>query len=308
MHKIILFYNYVNIDNPHLLRKEQLEICQKLGLKGRVIVSCEGINATLEGEEKNINKYIKKLLVDTRFKGTHIKISDGDGTSFPKLSIKVRPEIVASGLDLDPTKTTGKYITAEELHNWIVSKREFYIVDMRNDYEQTVGYFENSILSNIDNFKELPALLPKLEHLKGKTIVTVCTGGVRCEKASGFLVQNGFRRVFQLYGGIVTYMEKYPNEHFKGALYVFDGRIVMSFDRDDLKDPETVSRRTKREIVGRCAKCDKPSENYINCFDGFCNRHFICCKDCLEGKTKVLCPMGCRDYSKEHPEANINSL
>lgn len=300
--KIILFYNYTDIDNPHVLRKEQIDLCQKLDLKGRVIVSCEGINATLEGEEKNTQKYIKKLLADKRFKDTHIKISDGDGQAFLKLSIKVRPEIVASGLDLNPRRVSGKYITAEELHDWILSKKEFFIVDMRNDYEQAVGYFENSIsdsegkslviLSNMDNFKELPKLLPKLKHLKGKTIVTVCTGGVRCEKASGFLVSNGFKDVYQLYGGIVTYMEKYPNEYFKGALYVFDGRIVMGFNMDD----------PKREIVGRCVKCSKPSENYINCYDGFCNRHFICCLDCLDGKTKILCPMGCRDYSKEHPE------
>ena len=156
---------------------------------------------------------------------------------------------------------------------------------MRNDYEQRVGYFENSILSNLESFRDLPELLPKLEYLKGKTIITVCTGGVGCEKASGFLVKNGFSDVYQLYGGIVTYMEKYPNGYFKGGLYVFDGRLVIGFNLDD----------TKRQIVGKCANCSKPSENYINCKDDFCHRHFICCVDCVDESNKAYCPMRCRE-------------
>ena len=286
--KVILFYKYTNIDNPEKLMEEQRKICQKLNIRGRMIIAKEGINATLEGREENIKKYCDALLKEHRFKGTHIKLSEGIGSAFPKLSIKVREEIVASGLDgLDPNKVTGKYITAEELHSWIGNKKEFYIVDMRNDYEQRVGYFENSILSNMENFRDLPKFLPKLAHLKGKNIVTVCTGGVRCEKASSFLLENGFKDVYQLYGGIVTYMEKYPNEHFKGGLYVFDNRLVIGFNMDN----------PKREIVGKCASCNKPSENYINCKDDFCHRHFIACKDCVDFENKAICPMGCRDFA-----------
>lgn len=287
--KVILFYKYVRIDSPLDMVNKQRKLCEKLNLKGRVIIAKEGINATLEGKEERINKYLKEFLSDKRFNDTHIKISDGTGNVFPKLSVKVRPEIVASGLDLDPNRVSGKYITAEQLRGWILSNKEFYIVDMRNDYEQQVGYFANSILSRMESFKDLPKLLPKLKSLKNKTIVTVCTGGVRCEKASGFLVQNGFNDVYQLYGGIVTYMEKYPNEDFKGALYVFDQRIVMGFNMDD----------KKREVVGICSKCKAPSENYINCQDGFCNRHFICCEKCLDGVKKILCPMGCRPACRQ---------
>ncbi len=292
--KIILFYKYTDIDHPEKLRDEQKQICQKLNLKGRMMIAKEGINATLEGTEEKIQKYLDEFLADPQFKDTHIKISDGTGNAFPKLSVKVRPEIVASGIDgLDPNKISGKYITAMELHEWILSEREFYIIDMRNDYEQRVGYFETSILSNMENFRDLPKLLPKLKHLKGKTIVAVCTGGVRCEKASVFLIKNGFKDVYQLYGGIVAYMEKYPNKHFKGSLYVFDNRLVMGFNLDD----------PNREIVGKCATCKKPSENYINCRDDFCHRHFICCIDCTNEKNQAYCPVGCRDFSNEHPEA-----
>ncbi len=148
--KVILFYKYTNIDNPKEVMNEQRKLCQSLNLKGRMIIAKEGINATLEGKGKDIEKYCQELLKNERFKDTHIKISIGTGSAFPKLSIKVRPEIVASSIEgLDPNKISGKYITAEQLHEWITNKKEFYIVDMRNDYEQAVGYFENSILSNV---------------------------------------------------------------------------------------------------------------------------------------------------------------
>lgn len=296
MYTIILFYKYTDIENPDVLMDSQRDLCKKLNLKGRMIIATEGINATLEGETKQIEKYMSEMKKDSRFVDIHWKKSNGTGEAFPKLSIKVRPEIVSGhldSLDVNPRLTTGKYLTPEELHNWIHSeKREFYIIDMRNDYETHVGYFENSIFPGIKNFKDIKSILPQLEHLKNKTILTVCTGGVRCEKASGFLVANGFSDVYQLSGGIVSYMEKYPNMDFKGKLYVFDNRIVMGFHTDD----------PTHEIVGRCAKCNKPSEWYINCKDSFCNRHFIACHECLGEEEKILCPMGCRDYSKEHPE------
>lgn len=299
MFSIILFYKYTTIADTEKLKTEQKLLCEALQLKGRMIIAKEGINATLEGKPEAIEAYIRSLTQQQQFSDIHFKKSEGDGSAFPRLSVKVRSEIVSSHLgekDIDPQKVSGKYITAEELHEWITDgKKEFYIIDMRNDYEQAVGYFENSLFSGMQNFKDLSDILPRIAHLKGKTIVTVCTGGVRCEKASGFLVKNGFTDVYQLYGGIVTYMETYPNEHFAGSLYVFDNRIIMGFHRED----------PKRKIVGTCVVCQSPSEHYINCKDSFCDRHFICCESCLQSEKKILCPMGCRDYSQEHPETQV---
>jgi len=292
---IILFYKYTSIADPEKLRVEQVTLCKRLDLKGRMIVAQEGINGTFEGTDENIKVYVQDLLAHPEFTDIHIKRSKGTGDGFPKLSIKVRPEIVATHLeerDIDPNKITGKYLTAEELHEWFRTGKEFYIVDMRNDYEQAVGVFKNSLKSGMGNFRDLPKVLESLEHLKDKTILTVCTGGVRCEKASGFLVTHGFEDVYQLYGGIVTYMEQYPGEDFLGSLYVFDNRLVMGFNMDD----------PNREIIGRCVVCTLPSEHFINCKDGFCHRHFICCENCLNGEAAIVCPMGCRDYSQEHPE------
>jgi len=291
-YQILLYYKYINIDNPVELQKSQKELCEKLGLKGRIIIATEGINGTLEGTKENTEEYVKALLSDSRFGDVHMKRSVGTGSAFPKLSIKVRDEIVSAHLgenDVNPSKVTGKHLKPEELHEWYLSGKEFYIVDMRNDYEQKVGHFKDSILAPLSNFRDLPKVIPQIESLKNKTILTVCTGGVRCEKASGFLVKNGFTDVYQLYGGIVSYMEKYPNVDYLGKLYVFDGRIVMGFNLDD----------PKHTIVGKCDKCGKPSDNYIDCYNPKCNkptRHFICCKDCIESG-KAYCSEECKKES-----------
>src|SRR5690606_14861554 len=157
----------------------------------------------------------------------------GTGEAFPKLSVKLRKEIVSGHLedeDVKPWEMTGKYVSADLLHQWIEEGEDFTIVDMRNNYEYKVGHFENSINPEMDNFRDLKKVLKKIEPFKNKKVVTVCTGGVRCEKASGYLIKKGFEDVYQLENGIVTYMEKYPNKAFKGKLYVFDKRVVMDFD------------------------------------------------------------------------------
>lgn len=313
-YKIILFYKYVFISDPEVVAQRQREICEKLGLKGRCIIASEGINATFEGTEENIKEYIKELEKDERFLNIHFKLSYGTGFAFPKLSIKVRKEIVSLHLgvcDIDPNQITGKRLKPEELHEWFMENKaasaqgfgepkEFYIVDMRNAYEHKVGHFENSILPPIENFRDLPKVVEQIAHLKNKTVLTVCTGGVRCEKASGFLIKEGFTDVYQLDGGIVSYMEKYPNEDFQGKLYVFDGRVTMGFYTDD----------PKHKIVGKCDNCIEQSENYVNCANPICHRHFIICQKCLaKNNGKAFCPGGCvmsRHGRKISPvEANL---
>ena len=286
-YQILLYYKYAFIDNPELEMASQRDLCTRLGLSGRIILAKEGINGTVEGTKENTEKYIEEIKKDVRFADMHWKKSAGDGKSFPKLSVKVRKEIVSLNLgtcDIDPNQVTGIHLKPEELHEWIQNKKEFYIVDMRNAYEHKVGHFEGSILPPIENFRDLPKVVEQIAHLKNKTVLTVCTGGVRCEKASGFLITQGFTDVYQLDGGIVSYMEKYPNEDFKGKLYVFDGRVTMGFYTDD----------PKHEIVGKCDTCGEQSENYVNCDNPVCHRHFINCKNCLEkNEGKSFCVGGC---------------
>lgn len=288
-HQILLYYKYVLIEDPKALMDAQRDLCQKLNLKGRIIIATEGINGTVEGLFEDTEKYVAEMQKDPRFVDMNFKKSEGTGNAFPRLSIKVRTEIVSSHLgekDIDPTKITGKYITAEQLHELIHSGKEFYIVDMRNDYEHRVGQFENSILPQLQNFRDLKDILPQLESLKNKTVVTVCTGGVRCEKASGFLVANGFNDVYQLQNGIVTYMEKYPNEDFKGKLYVFDGRMTIGFNTED----------PKHEIISNCDKCGKKSDHYVDCNNKHCkgNRHYIECEECIAKDGGAFCSEECK--------------
>lgn len=300
MHQILLYYKYINIDDPEKLKEDQIKLCKDLNLKSRIIVAKEGINGTLEGSVEDTEEYIEEMNKDPRFSDIRYKKSEGIGNSFPKISVKVRPEIVSLHLgsdDFSPIETTGKYITADELHELFKSGEEFYIIDMRNDYEHKVGYFKNSILPALSNFRDLPNIIGDIAHLKDKKIITVCTGGVRCEKASGFLVRKGFSDVSQLKDGIVTYMETYPNEDFLGKLYVFDGRVAMGFDTDS---PEHV-------VVGKCDICGKSSDNYVDCDYTHCkgHRHFICCNDCLDENGKHFCSEECK--SKYYKEVNIQA-
>ncbi|MDR3519616.1 MAG: rhodanese-related sulfurtransferase [Candidatus Pacebacteria bacterium] len=286
-HQIILFYKYVHIDDPEAVKAWQEDICARLELKGRGIIAQEGINITFEGTKENIAEYIKELEKDKRFLNIHFKLSASNGNAFPRLSIKVRKEIVSLHLgtcDIDPNQITGVHLAPAELHEWIKNGKEFYIVDMRNVYEHKVGHFKNSILPPIENFRDLPKVVEQIYHLKNKIVLTVCTGGVRCEKASGFLIKGGFTDVYQLDGGIVSYMEKYPNEDFQGKLYVFDGRVTMGFYTDD----------SKHEIIGKCDHCGEQSENYVNCANPVCHRHFIACENCVtKGDGNVFCMGGC---------------
>jgi UPF0176 protein len=283
MYQILLYYKYTPIADPELFRREQWDLCQRLHLKGRIIVGKEGLNGTVEGTLEATEEYVKTLRADHRFADIHMKRSAGTGKAFPKLSVKVRAEIVSGHLfadDVNPREVTGKYLQPEELHAWIKDGKEFYIVDMRNDYEHKVGHFAGSILPPLENFRDLPKTLPILKHLKDKTILTVCTGGVRCEKASGFLVKHGFKDVYQLAGGIVSYMEKYPGEDFKGSLYVFDGRVTMAFG--------------EHEVIGKCERCGKASERYVNCANLRCHKHFICCESCAVTNEVATCSLWCR--------------
>jgi len=285
--QVLLYYKYVDIADPEAVREAVREICKNLDLKGRIIVANEGVNGTVEGTIEATEKYIEEMEKSEYFKGINYKKSVGTGSAFPKLSVKARPEIVTAGMiSLNPNKVTGKYLSADELHSWYKAKKEFYVVDMRNDFEYSSGYFENFIPSGMNHFFELEKVLPKLEHLKSKTIVTVCTGGIRCEKASGFLVENGFGDVYQLKDGIHSYMEKYPNEHFKGKLYVFDKRLTVGFNTED----------PTHEVVGSCLHCSEKSDSYVNCELNTCHYHYICCGNCRDKETGyAFCKKECKE-------------
>jgi UPF0176 protein len=165
---------------------------------------------------------------------------------------------------------------------------------MRNDYEHKVGHFQNSVLPPLTNFRDLPKAMPKLKKHSKEKVLTVCTGGVRCEKASGYLIKQGFKDVYQLDGGIVSYMEKYPGQHFKGALYVFDGRVTMAFPGE-------------REIIGTCDKCSAKTENYADCTNQDCRNQMLCCESCV-ADDRAYCSAKCKKIVATNPNARSRSV
>lgn len=270
--RIILFYKFVRIENPEKLRDEQRALAERLNLTGRMLIATEGINATFEGTASNIEAYKRALTENPLFSDIAFKESDGTGTAFPKLKIKVRPEVVTLGAgEFDVQKETATELTAEELEKWYANNEDFVVLDLRNEYEINSGYFEKTVHPGLENFRELPEKLPAISHLKNKKVVAVCTGGIRCEKATCLLKREGFEDLYQLKDGIHTYMEKYPAKHFKGSLFVFDNRMLT----DVVQAPE-------REVVGVCEFCGTPSEDYYDDDTVAPSRLIICCNECAQ--------------------------
>jgi len=281
-HQVLLFYKYVTVEDPQALRAWVLKRAKELDLTGRVIIAEEGINGTLEGTLENTDLFGQEIVGNPLFSDMQIKTSTGDGATFPKLSVKVRDEIVGTQFDkakVDPRKKTAPRLSPDELREWYENQKDFVIIDMRNDYEYRSGHFKDSINPELENSRDLPKALPKLEAFKEKTVLTVCTGGVRCEKMSALLLAEGFKDVYQLDNGIHGYMEKYPGKDFLGALYTFDQRLTMDFGGD-------------REVIGRCRLCEAKTEEYVNCADDTCHLHFLACLDCQE-ESGALCSPAC---------------
>lgn len=290
---VILFYKYTKIADPKACMMWQRELCTQLGLTGRVRIAVEGINTTLEGKNENIELYIQELRKFPGFENIEIKTSVGTGFAFQKLAVKVVPEIVKLGLgaeDIDPNQITGIHLKPEELKKMYDENEDFVVIDMRNDYEFRVGHFKNSINPKIDNFREVADVLPEiLENnpgIENKKVITVCTGGVRCEKASGYLKTKGFKDVYQLDGGMHVYMEKFPNQkEFRGGLFTFDNRVVMDFTKD-------------REIIGRCDLCEAPTERFDNCINDECHIHMVVCQECRDANKFIWCSDKCRETGR----------
>lgn len=282
--EIIIFYRYVRISDPKAFVAHQREICEKLGLFGRILIAEEGINGTLEGTREAIAQYQAKMHALPEFSDLWFKSSPGTGDAFGKLVVKLRKEIVATGLsaeqEVDPNVTTGKHIDPDELKRWIESGEDFEIIDMRNEYEYAVGHFASSLNSTMGNFRDLPSIASKFEHLKKKKVLTVCTYGVRCEKASGFLKKEGFEDVYQLNGGIGTYMKQFPGEDFLGSLYVFDKRMTEQFTE-------------KYMVIGECTACSSQTERFGNCAWHECHKQLLICMNCAKHEKGIWCSDDC---------------
>ena len=277
MKKVILYYKFVPVADPEMTMRWQRELCQRLGLKGRIIISPHGINGTLGGNVKSLRQYKAEMNRSVCFKDIQYKWSEGTGEEFPKLCIKVKPELVAFRkadeikVDEKGIQGGGKHLKPEQLHELIKEKGdEVVFFDGRNAYEASVGRFKNAVVPDTKTTRDFIDELEsgKYENLKDKPIVTYCTGGIRCEVLTVLMKNRGFEEVYQLDGGIVKYGEKYGDEGlWEGSLYIFDDRMNHTFSNNP-------------KVLGTCVLCSGKTSNFENCADVSCNRLVLMCENC----------------------------
>lgn len=277
MNKVILYYKFVPVADPAMTMRWQRELCQRLDLKGRIIISPHGINGTLGGKIDNLRKYKSQMNASEIFRGITYKWSDGTGDDFPKLSVKVKPELVAFDapdeieVDENGVKNGGKHLKPSALHELVKEKGDDVVFfDGRNAYEAAVGRFKNAIVPNTKTTRDFVRELDNGSHddIKDKPVVTYCTGGVRCEVLTALMKKRGFKEVYQMDGGIVKYGEKFGDDGlWEGNLYIFDNRMNHKFSE-------------KAKDIGTCIHCKGKTSNFENCANVSCNRLVLMCEKC----------------------------
>src|SRR5690606_5870329 len=270
-YQTLLYYCYSPIDNAEQFAADHLEFCKSLGLVGRIIVADEGLNGTVSGTPEACKAYMEAVHADPRFAHTDFKVDDVPEPSFIKMHCRYKPEIVHSGLrdpkEIDPTKQTGIHLEPKEFLE-MKDREDVVILDVRSNYEHNVGRFKNAVTLDIENFREFPEKIKELEKFKDKKILTYCTGGIKCEKASALLLKEGFEDVYQLHGGIIKYGKVTGGKDFEGKCYVFDNRVTVNINS------------VNPTVVSKCRNCRKVTTKMINCANPECNEHFTQCDEC----------------------------
>jgi UPF0176 protein len=268
------FYRYVILDDPQSFRDDLFMELDNLGCLGRIYIAREGINAQMSVPEHNLEAFISFLNSRNELKDMPIKWAvEDDGKSFFKLIIKLRPKIVADGLDdgsFDVTNV-GNHLSAIEFHKFL-DEENTVVIDMRNHYESEVGRFENAICPDVDTFREeIQMVVDDFSDKKDNKVLLYCTGGVRCEKASAYLKHHGFNDVNQLHGGIIEYARQIKQmgvkSKFIGKNFVFDERLGESIDG---------------QVISKCHQCGASCDTHTNCANDDCHLLFIQCEACKE--------------------------
>jgi UPF0176 protein len=283
----ISFYQYFHIDEPKTFRDQFYKNLDELKVFGRIYLAYEGINAQISVPQSHFEALKNYLYSIEPLKDVRLNIAvDDDGKSFWVLKIKVRDKIVADGID-DPEfdmRNKGKYVNAEQF-NQLTNDPDTIVVDMRNHYEYEVGHFESAIEIPSDTFREqLPMAADMLKEAKDKNIIMYCTGGIRCEKASAYMLHKGFKNVFHLEGGVINYANEIKEKgflsKFHGKNFVFDNRL---------------GERITDEIIAHCHQCGKLADTHVNCANEACHLLFIQCDECKE-KYEGCCSKECQDF------------
>lgn len=287
-YQILLYYCYAKIENPEEYREQHHLFCIENNIRGRIIISDEGLNGTVSGLKADTVKYMEYIHADPRFVKTEFKIDANEGHAFTKIHVRYKPEIVHSALrHLDPNVRTGKHLEPTEFRK-MKDQEDVVILDVRSNYEHELGHFKNALTLDIDNFRDFPEKVKELEHLKGKKILTYCTGGIKCEKASAYLLEQGFEDVYQLHGGIIKYGKEAEGADFEGKCYVFDNRIAVEVNS------------VNPNVISRCHICEEASDRMVNCANAACNIHVAICESCGT-KMDGACSVECQEHPDKRP-------
>ncbi len=290
---ILLFYKFARLTDPHKFTSEHLDYCVGAGLLGKVLVATEGINGSVSGTKRQVDEYKAHLTGYDQFSDIAFKEELSTFHPFKKMIVRVKNEIIRMDQELD-LDNRGKYISPKELIDLYQSGEEFVILDTRNNYESDVGKFKDAITPDIDTFREFPAYVDGLDELKDKKVVTYCTGGIRCEKATSYMVARGFTDVYQLKDGILNFCQEYPDTVWEGKCFVFDQRLVSDVD------PES-------KVLTQCTHCEEVSDRYQNCKHAECDKLFIICESCSD-EYKGCCTPECVQKYEAHLEIKSKQL
>ena len=287
----LLFYCYSTIADAEQFAADHLKFCKNLDLSGRIIVAAEGLNGTVSGTREACKVYMDTLHADYRFADIDFKVDEVDAPSFVKMHVRYKSEIVHSGLRnpeiINPQKQTGKHLEPKEFLA-MKDEEDVVVLDVRSNYEHNLGKFKNAVTLDIENFRDFPDMINSLAQYRDKKVITYCTGGIKCEKASALLLHEGFKDVYQLHGGIIKYGKEAGGEDFEGKCYVFDNRLSV-----DVNSVNPV-------VISKCYNCGTVTPKMINCANPECNEHFTQCDEC--GTAMDGC---CSDACKAHPRKRV---
>lgn len=296
MQKILLYYQFVPLSDPEAVVLWQKTLCERLNLKGRILVSHQGINGTVGGEVDDLKEYAKRTKIYPAFKGIVFKWSDGSRDDFPRLSVKRRRELVGFknsedefSVDEQGVLGGGVHLKPAQVHELVEQYGdEVVFFDGRNAHEAQIGKFKNAVIPNTHTSRDFIRELESdtYDHLKDKKVITYCTGGIRCEVISAMMKKRGFKEVYQIDGGIVKYGEAYGDDGlWEGKLRVFDKRMTVAFS-------------DRAKTIGICTHCSGKTSNFENCAWANCNDLVLICEDCTANPELLYHTKECKERAR----------
>lgn len=286
LQKVILYYAFTPISDPEAVQMWQQALCEPLNIKGRILVSKHGINGTLGGDMSSLKRYVKMTKKYPGFKNIDFKWSGGTGNDFPKLSVRVKDELVAFGspaeieVDENGVINGGKHLKPYEVDKLVEERgEEVVFFDSRNSFEAKIGKFKNAIVPDIESTRDFIKEIEsgKYDYIKDKPIVAYCTGGIRCEILTAVMVKRGFSEVYQIEGGIFRYGTKFGDDSlWEGSLFSFDNRLAINFSK-------------KAKVIGECERCSTPTNTFFNCKTTVCFELILLCEDCSKLDSNLSC-------------------